>query len=72
MRHLIFILLILLTFSTTSCGRPVVTVTKTGNTTVVTKLPRKYKVVRVNGKRYYFFNGRHYKRIKRGYVVVKV
>ncbi|MEM9680109.1 MAG: DUF6515 family protein, partial [Bacteroidota bacterium] len=42
------------------------------NVTVVKTLPRHYKVVRVNGKRYYFWNGRHYKKTRNGYVVVRV
>ena len=42
------------------------------NVTVVRTLPKNYKIVRVKGQRYYFWNGRHYKKTRNGYVVVRV
>lgn len=44
------------------------------NTTVVVvkKRPANYKVVRVNGVRYYKWNGKHYKKTRRGYVFVRL
>lgn len=42
------------------------------HTVVVKKAPRHHKVVVVKGKRYYTWNGKYYKKTRRGYVVVKV
>ncbi|MDJ0644822.1 MAG: hypothetical protein QNJ57_02460 [Flavobacteriaceae bacterium] len=41
-------------------------------TVVVKKAPRYHKVVVIKGKRYYTWNGKYYKKTRRGYVVVKV
>ena len=54
-----------------SCARRVV-VRPSSNVTVVKTLPRQYKVIRVNGKRYYKWNGRHYRKTRNGYVVVRI
>ncbi|WP_248724642.1 DUF6515 family protein [Seonamhaeicola sp. ML3] len=40
--------------------------------TVIKKAPRQYKIVTLNGKRYYFWNGKHYQKTRRGYVLVRV
>ncbi|HAO15848.1 MAG TPA: hypothetical protein DDE71_09875 [Tenacibaculum sp.] len=61
MRSLLIILIMLFGFLTTSCSQR-----------VVVKRPAKYKVVRVKGKKYYFWKGRYHKRTSRGYVVVKI
>ncbi|WP_111683148.1 DUF6515 family protein [Winogradskyella tangerina] len=71
MRYLVYTLVFVFALSTSSCAKRVV-VAQPATVTVVKKLPRQYKVVRVNGKRYYFFNGRHYKKTRNGYVVVRV
>ena len=42
------------------------------NTVVIKKAPRHHKVVVVKGKRYYTWNGKHYKKTSRGYVVVSI
>ncbi|WP_243473348.1 DUF6515 family protein [Winogradskyella sp. MH6] len=71
MRFLVYTLFFVFTLSLSSCARHVV-VTQPASITIVKKLPRQYKVVRVKGKRYYFFNGKHYRKTRNGYVVVKV
>ncbi|WP_299523406.1 DUF6515 family protein [Winogradskyella sp.] len=72
MRILIYTLVFVFALSTSSCARRVVVTQPATSVTVVKKLPRQYKIVRVNGKRYYFFNGRHYRKTRNGYVVVRV
>jgi len=47
--------------------RPVAT-----HTVVIKKAPRNHKVVVIKGKRYYTWNGKHYRKTRRGYVFVKV
>ncbi|WP_431108212.1 DUF6515 family protein [Winogradskyella poriferorum] len=71
MRFLVYTLFFVFTLSLSSCARRVV-VTQPASITIVKKLPKQYKVVRVKGKRYYFFNGKHYRKTRNGYVVVKV
>ncbi len=71
MRLIVYTLVFVFTLSFSSCARHVVVAQPT-TVTVVKKLPRQYKVVRVRGKRYYFFNGRHYRKTRNGYVVVKL
>jgi hypothetical protein len=39
---------------------------------VVKVAPKNHKTVIIKGKRYYFWNGRHYKKTRKGYVVVRV
>ncbi|WP_431157007.1 DUF6515 family protein [Winogradskyella poriferorum] len=71
MKYLVYTLVLVFALSTTSCARQVV-VKQPATVTVVKKLPRQYKIVRVNGKRYYFFNGRHHRKTRNGFVVVRV
>ncbi|WP_282042294.1 DUF6515 family protein [Winogradskyella flava] len=71
MRYLVYSLVFVFALSFSSCARRVV-VTQPASVTVVKKLPRQYKVVRVKGKRYYFFNDKHYRKTRNGYVVVRV
>ena len=47
--------------------RPVAT-----NTVIIKKAPRNHKVVVVKGTRYYTWGGKHYKKTRRGYVVVRI
>ncbi len=70
MRTLLIIVGFILTLSFTSCARRVVV--KTPNTTVVRVAPKHHKIVVVKGKRYYYWNGRHYRKTRKGYVFVKV
>ena len=71
MRYLVYTLIFIFALSFNSCARRVV-VTQPASVTVVKTLPRTYKVVRVKGKRYYFFNGKHYRKTRNGYMVVRV
>ena len=71
MRYLVYTLVFVFALSATSCARHVV-VKQPATVMVVKKLPRQYKIVRVNGKRYYVFNGRHHRKTKNGFVVVRV
>lgn len=65
---IIFGLIFILTF--TSCATR--TVVQTPKYTVVKVAPKHHKIVIIKGKRYYFWNERHYKKTRRGFVVVKV
>lgn len=64
------LLVALITFTLGSCATRVVHTTPATSTLVVKTPPRNYKVVRVKGKRYYKWNGKHYKKTRRGYVIV--
>jgi len=46
--------------------RPVAT-----NTVIIKKAPRHHKVVVIKGKRYYTWDGKRYRKTRRGYVFVK-
>lgn len=70
MRTLILIFGIAVVFSTTSCVSRVAI--RPANTTIVKVAPKHHKVVVVKGKRYYYWNGKHYKKTRKGYVFVKV
>lgn len=70
MRTLFIIFGFVLAISLSSCARRVVV--KTPRTTVVRVAPKNHKIVVVKGKRYYYWNGRHYKKTRKGYVIVKV
>lgn len=71
MKHLFGILTIIAFLSFNSCARRVV-VKQPTKVTVVKKLPRHYKIVRVNGKLYYTWNGKRYRKTRNGYVVVNI
>ncbi|MEP1489092.1 MAG: DUF6515 family protein [Algibacter sp.] len=66
----IILLFVLSMFFMSSCATRVVS--RPATVTIVKTPPRHYKIVNVKGKRYYFWNGKHYKKTKRGYVVVRV
>ncbi len=69
-KSLIFLLVIFMC-GFTSCATRVRAKTP-AKVVVVKKRPANYKIVRVKGKRYYFWNGKHYKKTRKGYVIVKV
>ena len=56
--------------SLSSCATRVVT--RPASVTVVKTAPKHYKIVKVNGKRYYFWNGKHYRKTRKGYVITRV
>jgi len=71
MKTLFSIVLIICLLSFSSCAKRIVV--NPGNSVSVIKTPPKtYKIVKVKGKRYYFWNGKHYKKTRRGYVFVRV
>ena len=71
MRTFILIFGIVILFTTTSCVSRV-TVRPAHTTTVVKVAPKHHKIVVVKGKRYYFWNGKHYRKTRKGYVFFKV
>lgn len=67
------VLAIIITISFSSCApRARVVATPAPGVTVVKVAPRNHRVVNVRGKRYYYWNGRHYRKTRRGYVVVRI
>lgn len=63
MRTLILIFGISILFSTTSCVSRVAV--RPANVAIVKVAPRHHKIVVVKGKRYYLWNGRHYRKTKK-------
>ena len=60
-------------FTLTSCATRVVTTTRPSQKVVVVKTPPKnYRVVRVNGQRYYYWNNTYHRKTARGYTVVRI
>jgi len=70
MRTLLIIIGFIFTMTFTSCATRVAVQSPTVK--VIRVAPKHHKTVIVKGKRYYFWNDRHYKKTKKGYVVVKV
>ena len=70
MRTLILIFTTICLLSLSSCATRVVT--RPAKVTLVKSPPKHYKIVKVKGKRYYFWNGNYYKKTRKGYVVVSV
>jgi len=70
MRHLLIIIGLLFAMSFTSCASRVVVTTP--RTKVIKVAPKHHKIVIVKGKRYYYWNGRHYRKTNKGYVVIKI
>lgn len=70
MKTFFTLLLAFCLLSFNSCSRRVISTPTT--VTVIKTPPKTYKIVKVKGKRYYFWNGKHYKKTRRGYVFVRV
>lgn len=74
MKRIIFVFaFIFFTFSLASCvvhTRPVSH--KQTNVVYVKHAPKNHKIVIVKGKRYYYWNGKHHRKTKKGFVVIKV
>ncbi|WP_146191793.1 DUF6515 family protein [Algibacter marinivivus] len=70
MRTLFILLSVICMMTLSSCATRVVT--KPASVTVVKTAPKHHKTVIVKGKRYYFWNGKHYRKTRRGYVFVRV
>ena len=72
MKKYVFIL-IAIVFSLSSCATRVVTPSaKQTNVVVVKKTPKNYRIVRVKGKKYYYWNGNYHRKTRAGYTVVKI
>jgi hypothetical protein len=56
----------------TSCATRVVTRAPSNKVVVVHRAARNHKIVVVKGHRYYFWGGKHYRKTRGGYVLVKV
>lgn len=70
MRTLFIVIGFVFALSLTSCASRVVV--RPQATTVVKVAPKHHKIVVVKGKRYYYWNGKHYRKTKKGYVFVRV
>ena len=70
MRTFVFVLSLFFALSLSSCATRIVT--RAASVTVIKTPPKHYKIVRVKGQRYYFWNGKHYKKTRRGYVVARI
>ena len=71
MRSTLFLIIIFIfSLSNTSCATTVRT--KTTKVVVIHKLPKIHKVVYIKGHRYYKWNGKHYRKTRKGYVIVRV
>ena len=70
MRTLIILISAFCIISLSSCATRVVT--RPTALTVVKTAPKHHKIVTVKGKRYYFWNGNHYKKTRKGFVIVRV
>ena len=57
---------------TVSCARRVVHVQAQPKVIVVKKAPKHHKIVVVKGKRYYYWNGQHYRKTRNGYIVARI
>ena len=69
MRSLLILLSAICMMVLTSCATRVVA---HPNTVAIVKTPpANYKIVKVRGKRYYFWNGNHYRKTRRGYIIVR-
>ena len=70
MRTLLIIIGFIFVMTFTSCSTRVVV--NSPNVKVVIVASKHHKIVVVKGKRYYFWNGRHYKKTRKGYIVGRV
>lgn len=73
MRTFVILISAFLLFNMSSCAVHVTTRRRPApKVTVIKTAPKHYKIVKVRGQRYYFWNGKHYKKTKKGYVFVRV
>ena len=70
MKSTILLFALCLMLGTTSCATRVVT--RPATVTVIKTAPANYKIVKVRGKRYYSWNGNHYRKTRKGYVLVRL
>lgn len=70
MRTFVILISAFCMISLSSCATRVAT--RPATVTVVKTAPKHHKIVTVKGKRYYFWNGNHYRKTRRGFVIVRV
>jgi hypothetical protein len=70
MRTVLVLFISCFIFSISSCAPRIVRAPKT-KVVYVKKRPANYTVVSVKGKRYYKWNGKNYRKTKKGYIVVR-
>jgi len=70
MRTLFIIIGIVFALTFKSCATPISVESPTVK--VIKAAPKHHKIVVVKGKQFYFWNGRYYKKTRKGYIVVKV
>ena len=70
MRTLFIVIGFVFALSFSSCASRVIVRPKA--TTAVKVAPKHHKIVVVKGKRYYYWNEKHYRKTKKGYVYVRV
>ncbi|MBP0902821.1 DUF6515 family protein [Mariniflexile gromovii] len=70
MRPIILLFSFMMMLSLSSCAARVVA--QPASVTVVKARPANYKIVKVKGKRYYFWNGNHYRKTRRGFILVRL
>jgi len=70
MRTILIIIGFIFSITFTSCATRVKV--QSPNVKVVRVAPKHHKIVVIKGKRFYFWNGRHYKKTRKGYVIVRV
>lgn len=73
MRTLIYtIAFIFITISFTSCVTRVHTKPAYKTAKIVRVAPKGHKIVHVKGKKYYKWNNQHYRKTRKGYVVIRL
>ncbi|WP_136482601.1 DUF6515 family protein [Cognatitamlana onchidii] len=70
MRLTLMLFIFSVVLSTSSCATHVTP--RPAKVTVIKTPPKHYRVVKIKGQRYYVWNGKHYRKTKKGYVVVRV
>ncbi|WP_282134823.1 hypothetical protein [Seonamhaeicola maritimus] len=70
MRTFVILISAFLLFNLSSCATHVST--RPAKVTVIKTVPKHHRIVTVKGKRYYFWSGKHYKKTRRGFVLIRV
>ena len=70
MKKNILITVLCTSFLFISCATKVETSIPSSNVVIIKKAPKSHKIVRVNGNRYYVWNGKYHRKTKKGYIVV--
>jgi hypothetical protein len=70
MKSTILLFALCLMLGTTSCASRAVT--RPATVTVIKAAPANYKIIKVRGKRYYSWNGNHYRKTRKGFVFVRL